>query len=413
MGGGMGGPGGMGAGMFRPPMTVELATVKRAPVSEYLTVVGNLVGASTVEVVPKVSGRLQTVSVRIGDAVTRGSLIALVEDREIREQVKQAEASFDVARATIRQREADLKFAETNLNRSRNLFQRQLLPQQALDDADARQQAANAQLDLARAQFAQAEARLEELRITLSNCRIVSPVDGFVAKRNLDPGAFVSSNVPVASVVEIRTVRMVTNLVEKDLRRVAVGAPAIVDVDAFPGETFTGRVARVAPVLDPATRTASMEIEVPNPTFRLKPGMYARVRLTVAERQDALVVPRNAIVDYENKRGVFLFDAGETKATFRTVSVGLQDEAISEVTSGLTQGDRVVTTGAAGLRDGDRVLLEGQGPRPGSGPGGGAAGAGGRRPEGGSGQAAGQGPAGATASPSPAGAARGPGGPTR
>jgi RND family efflux transporter MFP subunit len=207
----------------------------------------------------------------------------------------------------------------------------------------------------------------------LANTRIVSPVDGFVARRNLDPGAFVSSNVPVASVVEIRTVRMVTNLVEKDLRRVATGAPAIVDVDAFPGETFTGRVARVAPVLDPATRTASMEIEVPNPTFRLKPGMYARVRLTVAQRQEALVVPRNAIVDYESKRGVFLYDAAENKATFRVVTVGLQDEAISEVTAGLTQGDRIVTTGAAGLRDGDKVVLEGQAGQPGGGRGPGAA----------------------------------------
>ncbi|MBL8143453.1 MAG: efflux RND transporter periplasmic adaptor subunit, partial [Acidobacteria bacterium] len=343
-------------------------------------------------------------------AVSRGSLIALVEDREIREQVKQAEASFDVSRATIRQREADLKFAQTNLERSRSLFQRQLLPQQSLDDADARQQAASAQLDLARAQFAQAEARLEELRITLSNCRIVSPVDGFVGKRNLDPGAFVSSNAPVVSVVEIRTVRLVTNLVEKDLRRVAPGAPALVDVDAFPGETFTGRVARVAPILDPATRTASMEIEVPNPTFRLKPGMYARVRLTVAQRQDALVVPRNAIVDYEGKRGVFLFQAEGSTAAFRPVSVGLQDEAISEVATGVAQGDRVITTGAAGLRNGDKVLLEGQG-----GPQGGGRGPGGRPGGAGQGQAPGGGPGtgGGTAQRPGQGGAPAPGGPTR
>lgn len=419
-GGGMGGPGGGGGmggggGVFRPPMTVQLASVTRAPVSEYLTVVGNLIGASTVEVVPKVSGRLQSVNVRIGDAVSRGSLIALVEDREIREQVKQAEASFDVSRATIRQREADLKFAQTNLERSRSLFQRQLLPQQTLDDADARQQAAAAQLDLARAQFAQAEARLEELRITLSNTRIVSPVDGFVGKRNLDPGAFVSSNVPVASVVEIRTVRLVTNLVERDLSKVTTGAPALVDVDAFPGEEFTGRVARVAPVLDPATRTATMEIEIPNPTFRLKPGMYARVRLTVAQRQNAMVVPRNAVVDYEGKRGVFLFNADESKAAFKAVELGIQDEKIAEVTGGLSLGEKIITTGAAGLRDGDRVVLEGQaggpggrqgGGRPGGRPGG--AGGAGAPGAGGPGQGGSQGQDGASGQPR-----RGPGGPTR
>lgn len=389
---GAGGPGGGAGGAFsRPPMTVEVAAVVRAPVAEQLTVVGNLIGAQTVEVVSKVNGRLQDVLVRIGDRVSKGQVLANVEDREIREQVKQAEASFEVAQATIRQREADLKFAETNLARSKNLFDRQLLPRQTLDDSEARQQASVAQLDLARAQFEQAKARLEELRITLANTRILSPVDGFVGKRNLDAGAYVSSNVPVASVVDIRIVRLQANLVEKDIRRVETGAAAVVDVDAFPGETFNGRVARVSPVLDPATRTATMEIEIPNVDNRLKPGMYARVRLTVAERQDALVVPRNALVDVEGKRGVYVHDEQNRKALFREVQVGLQDEQRAEITTGLSERDKVITTGAAALRDGDTVLLPGQGGgRPGGGPGGqgGPGAAGGRQRPAGSGAAA-------------------------
>ena len=118
---------------------------------------------------------------------------------------------------------------------------------------------------------------------------MISPVDGFVSKRNLDPGAFAGANTVILSVVDISTVRMVANLVEKDFKRVQPGVEAVVEVDAFPGESFRGQVSRVAPVFDPATRTASMEIEVPNPGFRLKPGMYARVRLTAdrrAERAD-------------------------------------------------------------------------------------------------------------------------------
>ena len=152
-----------------------------------------------------------------------GQVIARVEDSEIREQVRGAEASYQVAQASIRQREADLKLAQNNLDRSRSLFERQLLPQQTFDDVDARHQAAVAQLDLARAQFEQAKARLDELKITLTNTQIVSPVDGFIGKRYLDPGAFASTNAPVASVVDIRTVRMVANLVERDMRRVPVG----------------------------------------------------------------------------------------------------------------------------------------------------------------------------------------------
>jgi RND family efflux transporter MFP subunit len=356
-----GGPGGGGPGgqFARPPMTVEVASTRREAVAEHVTVVGNLIGEATVEVVPKVSGRLQSVSVKLGDRVNDGQPIAVIEDREIREQVKQAEASFEVARASVRQREADLKFAETALERARSLFDRQLLPKQGLDDADARYQAAVAQVDLARAQFSQAQARQDELRITLANTIIRAPVTGFVGKRYLDPGAFASQNAPVVSVVALSTVRMVANLVEKDVSRVQQGTPASVEVDAFPGEQFTGRVARVAPLFDAATRTAQMEIEIPNPSYRLKAGMYARVRLTVATRPNALVIPRNALVEVDGKQGVFV--ANGQKATFAAVKTGLQDETRVEITGGLNDGARIVTTGAASLRDGDTIVFPGAG----------------------------------------------------
>ena len=389
-GGGSGAPGGMaGRGSaMRMPMTVELASTSRAVLNERIMVVGNLIGAATVDVVPRVNGRLQTVNVRLGDRVRQGQAIAVVEDREIREQVRQAEAAFEVSRATVRQREADLKFAVTNLERSQNLYTRQLISKQTLDDADARHQASVAQVDLSRAQFEQAKARLEELRISLQNTVIVSPVDGFVGKRNLDPGAFVSQNSPVGSVVDIRFVRLVVNLVEKDIRRVAAGMTADVGVDAYPGEIFKGKVARVAPVLDPATRTAQMEVEVPNTDFRLKPGMYARVQITVDHREGALVVPRNSVVDIEGKRGVFL--ASDSKAQFREVTLGLQEAELVEVLAGLGEGEKVVTTGAAGLKDGDTIMLAGQRP---SGPGRGQGGAqrGGGAPRGGTQAPRGQG----------------------
>lgn len=354
----MGGFGGRGSMIGRVPMTVELKKAARATLAEHVVVVGNLVGAATVDVVPRTSGRLQSISVRIGDRVARGAPIAQIEDREIREQVKQSEASFSVAAATIRQREADLKLAETNAVRSRSLFERNLIARQALDDAEARLQAAQAQTDLANAQFEQAKARLEELKINLANTTIVSPVDGFVARRPYDPGAWVGPNAPVASVVDIHLVRLQANLVEKDLRRVRVGDRAEVEVDAYPGEVFHGSIARVAPVLDPTTRTAQMEVEIPNPDGRLKPGMYARVTLTVNERPDTLVVPLNSVVYIGDQRGVFMED--NRVARFHPVQIGLQDGDFVEIVAGLNEGDQVITTGAAALKDGDRILLPGE-----------------------------------------------------
>ena len=390
---GAGGPPGAGrGGGARPPMPVEFAAVKRTNVAERVTIVGNLIGAATVEAVPKVNGRLETVSVRLGDQVRRGQAIAKVEDREIREQVRQQEAAFKVSEATIRQREADLKLAQTNLDRNRSLLERQLLPRQTYDDTEARYQAAVAQLDLARAQFEQSKARLEELRINLSNTVISSPVNGFIGKRYLDPGAAVSPNAPVASVVAIDTVRMVANIVEKDVKRLTVGMPAEVEVDAFPGQKFMGKIGRIAPVFDPQTRTAEMEIEVPNPRYQLKPGMYARVDLTVDSRPNALTVPSNAVVDLEGRTGVFVAGqasgaggqpAGNTAAPpggttpaggaasmtakFQPVQTGIRDGEQVEITSGLSDGVRVITTGATALKDGDRIVAANMGNRGGAG----------------------------------------------
>jgi HlyD family secretion protein len=306
-------------------------------------------------VVPKTAGRLEQISVKLGDRVNRGQRIAKIEDEEILEQVKQAQAAFEVAKATIRQREADLELARTNVERSRNLFQRQLLPQQTLDDAEAKYQSAQAALDLARAQNTQSQSRLDELRINLQNTIITSPVNGFVARRAADPGAFVSANAPIVDVVDIVHVRLVANIVEKDLKQIGVGDMARVEVDAFPGESFMGRIARLSPVLDPATRTAPIEVEIPNDRYRLKPGMYARVGIVTDSHPNALVVPTNSLVDANGTRGVYL--AVNNVAQFHPVKVGIEGNERTEILDGVSEGDRVVTTGAAGLRNGDPIIL--------------------------------------------------------
>jgi HlyD family secretion protein len=387
---GGGGPGGGPGGGFRPPMTVEVHKVERGRIAAHLSVVGNLIGEATVDVAPKTGGRLTSITVKLGDRVRRGQVIGKIEDREIVEQVNQAQASHKVGEATIRQREADLNLALTNVERSRNLFNRQLLPRQTLDDAEARYTSSVAQVDLARAQLAQSQARLQELRINLGNTNVISPVDGFVAKRNVDAGAWVSQNAPLVSVVDISSLRLVANIVEKDLRMVGVGDPAIVEVDALPGEKFKGRVARVSPILDPATRTAQMEVEVPNRDYRLKPGMYAKVNLEMEGRDNVLIVPKISLVDSEGQRGVYQPN-DNSRAQFKAVKVGLEDNERAEILEGLREGETIVSTGAGALRRNDQLLVAGaegqRGPRggpPAEGGQGGRQGMGGRRP--GSGQ---------------------------
>jgi len=158
-------------------------------------------------------------------------------------------------------------------------------------------------------------------------------------------------------VVDISRVRLVANVVERDLNQLQAGDPTRVQVDAYPGETFSGRIARVSPVLDPATRTAPIEVEIPNSDYRLKPGMYARVGITMETKKDTLVVPADAMADLGGRRGVFQVLNGS--AVFRTVQVGTEQTDIAEIIGGLKEGEQVITTGARALRDGDPVVVAG------------------------------------------------------
>ena len=354
---GGGGPGGRGVG-GRAPMPVDMAPATRHEVVDYITVVGNLIGQATVDVVPRVGGRIESIPVKLGDRVSRGQVVAKIEDDQIREQINQRMASLKVNEANVAQRESDAKLAETVYSRMKAQYDRDLLSKQLLEDAEAKYNTAVSNVGVAKAQLVQTQSSVDELKITLANTTVTSPVNGFVSRRILDQGAFAGANTVILSVVDIGIVRMVANLVEKDVKRVQPGVSALVEVDAFPGEQFTGQVSRVAPVFDPATRTAPMEIEVPNPGFRLKPGMYARVKLTVDRRPNALTVPRGAIADIEGKRGVFMME--NQVAKFHEVKTGLQDNERVEILEGLTEGQRVVTVGTLALRDGDRITVVGE-----------------------------------------------------
>jgi membrane fusion protein, multidrug efflux system len=169
---------------------------------------------------------------------------------------------------------------------------------------------------------------------------------------------------------------------------VNAGDVGVVEVDAYPGEKFNGRIARVAPVLDPATRTAPIEIEIPNRDNRLKPGMYARITLTVEERKNALLAPKTAVVDFENQRGVWVPNE-ERRAQFVPVALGIEGPDHIEIVSGLKEGDRFVTNGAGAVRNNDQLIIAGEAPAAGGAGGrkfGGQGGPGGqqrKRPEGG------------------------------
>lgn len=341
--------------------SVDVATVEVGTVRQQITLVGPLRAAETVDVTPKTNGRVVAMLVNLGDEVALGQVLARLEDEELQQQVQQSEASLEVSRTMVRQRELELQNQRTMLGRARDLAARGLISAQELEETQNRHDVAEAQLNVAKAQLNQAEAGLRELRIRLEQTRVKAPISGLVGRRFVDVGAFVSSNSPLVTLVKLETVELVAAVPERDMVKLDAGVVGTVHVDALPGRTFQGTVARISPLLDPQTRTAQVEIEIPNPDGALRAEMFARVELELSGSRSVLRVPREALVIRGEREGLYVVDDGT--ARFRFVTVGMTEESWVEIEEGVEEGELVVTQGANLLNDGDRVRRTDSSPR--------------------------------------------------
>jgi len=350
------------AGAFQMPpggfgRSVNSAVAEYGAVSEAVTLVGSLRAQEQVEVNPRVSGRVKTVLVDIGDPVQVGDLLAEIEDDELLQQLQQSAAALDVSQAMVEQRVLERRNQEVNLQRARGLQESGLMSAEELEQAQTRFDVAQAQVNLARAQQGQSEASHRELQIRHDQMSITAPMDGFVGRRWIDRGALVNSNTPIVTIVNLTTLELVAAVPERQISKVETGATGIVYVDALPGVTFVGKVARISPLLDPQTRTAQVEVVVPNTDGRLRAEMFARVELSLGSNREALRIPRQALVVRGRDEGVFLLRDGV--AHFTQIKTGLAEDDWIEVTAGLEPGDTVATMGANLLHDGDPVRVLG------------------------------------------------------
>jgi RND family efflux transporter MFP subunit len=332
---------------------VEVVVPELADITERVSLIGSLRAKHRVEVTPKFSGRVLEIAVDRGDVVRTGQVIARLEDDELLQQVRSAEASLQVARASQSQREAELKSVRVALDRYRDLEKDGVVSSQQLEQAQTGVEVSEAQANLAKAQVVQAEAQLEELRIRLGQTDILSPLTGAVAQRYVHPGALVSVSTPIVLVLDLARLVTVINVPERDIDKVQVGNPARIIVDAIGGEEFEGQVVRISPLLDSQTRTAQVEIELPNPSGRLKAEMFARVDLNLTTQREALLIPRDALVYRSNRPGVFVVETNVVR--FQPIETGLTEGGRIEVLAGLTEKETVVTRGANLLKNGDSV----------------------------------------------------------
>ena len=339
-------------------VNVDLAAVTPGQVAEELSLTGALKPKETVNVTPQTTGRLEKTYFQVGDRVGQGSLVAELEDGELQQRVRRAEAVIAVSAASVQQRGAELANTKANLQRAEMLFKEQLLSPQEYEQQRTGLATMEAQVALAEAQQQQAEAELEELKIQLAQTKVYAPLTGDVSIRYVDEGSLVSPSTPLIQIVNLSTLVTLGNVPERSVGRLRVGTPAEVEVDAIPGKVFRGKVSRIAPVLDAATRSASIEIDIANPERDLRAEMFVRINLDLGTMREANLIPRDALVYRGLEAGVFLLDE-QNRPVFQSVELGVSTEDDRIEVMNLAPATKIIGRGATMLREGDEIGISG------------------------------------------------------
>jgi len=307
---------------------VEVQPLRRAAMVAVYSGTAPIEAHEEAEVVAKVAGEVRQIYVEEGDAVQAGQLLARLDG--------------DRLRLNVAQTEANLRKLERDYKRQLELSDRGLV---------AKGTAENAKFDLDALRASYDSARLE-----LSYTEIRAPIRGVVSARHIKVGNTIKPNDPTFRVTDLDPLVAYVHIPEKEFQKIAPGQLADVVVDALGGAHFSGTISRISPTVDPQTGTFRARVEVPDSTRRLKPGMFGRFNIVYERRENALQLPRTAILDADGEQSVYVVVAGG-KAEQRRIATGLANSGWVEVLSGLKGDERIVVVGQAGLKTGTAVKV--------------------------------------------------------
>jgi RND family efflux transporter MFP subunit len=378
------GPAALGSGACSRPRasaaterpTVPVVRVAGGDLAQTLTLAAEFRPYQEIEVHAKVAGYVKSIHVDVGDRVRAGQLLAVLEIPELQDDMATDEASVKRSNEEVRRAEADLARAESahdvaHLGSTRLaavMKQRPtLVAQQDIDEALGRDRVSEAQVATAKAavaaaqeQLAVARANQNKTKTLFAYSRITAPFAGIITHRYADIGAMIqagtssqSQAMPVVRLSQNSMLRLIIQVPESAVARIHVGAPVDVKVQAL-GRTFQGKVARFAERLNLDTRTMETEVDVPNPSLELVPGMYAYAAITTDEARGVVIAPVQAI-DRKDDRVSALIVASDGTLQARPITIGLEAPDRVEVRSGLAAGDLVVIGNRAQLKSGVAV----------------------------------------------------------
>lgn len=343
------------------PVAVEVTPVTKTTIREVGIYTGTLLPESQFIVAPKIAGKLEKILVDIGDEVTQGQLIAALDDDEFVQQVDQAKAELDVARANIEENRSELDLKQREFERAKTLREKKIVSESVLDTSEAQYKAALAKQKVVLAQVAQKEAELKTAQVRLDYTRIRAFWQNggstrLVGERFVDEGAMLPANTPIVSIIDIHRLKAVIHVIERDYPRVRPGQTAVITTDAYPDREFAGTIERIAPILKEAARQARVEIIISNPENVLKPGMFVRVEIEYERHDDATVIPVNALIKRGGTTNIFLADRQTMRVRLVPVEPGIISGNMAEILTPAVSGD-VVIVGQHLLDDGAKITL--------------------------------------------------------
>jgi len=326
---------------------VEVATVKTGNLRKVFLFTGNIEPWRQVNVIPDVGGKVVKIYVEVGDLVTRGQILAELDAETFKLRLEQAKAGLAMA-------QANFEDAKRNWKRIKELKEKGSVSEQQYEKVQLGYNAANAQLQQARAAFDLAEW---QLRVSVMK----APFAGVITGKYMNEGEIINPQMPggrgVVGLMDFSRVKITVRATEIQVHQISPGQRAEISVDAYPNRVFTGEVYAVSSAADPGSRTFEVQIKVSNPDFALKAGMFCRVEIVVNERNNVLTVPVDAILNEEGKHYAFVIESD--RAVKRSVELGLQEGTVVELLSGLHEGEKVVTVGKEVVEDNSTVDVKG------------------------------------------------------
>jgi len=349
------------SGKILRPVPVEEVQIQRGPIALQRIFSGELEALAEFVVAPKVSGRVERMIVNIADTVKRGQVVAELDNDEYVQAVAQAQADLEVARANQSQAKSALEIANREFKRTESLLKRGIASDSEFDAARQDRLAKQAQLKVAAAQITKAESSLETANIRLGYTKVTAGWTGgaehrVVAERYVNEGQTVAANAPLLLIVDLNPIVGVIFVTERDYAHLKPGQLVSLTTDAYPGEQYPGRIARIAPIFRKSTRQARIEMTIDNPQYRLKPGMFISATVVLDRVPEATIVPEQALTIRDDKSGIFIVSEDGQSVVWHEVKVGIREGNRVQV-AGEGLSGRVVILGQQLVKDGSAITI--------------------------------------------------------